>query len=428
MIKKFLNTKFKKDLSFSYIAQSITITFGFIQLFLINKYFGVEVFGQLAIIISTAGIFSALLSARSSEAVTRFFKREELNKNYENAKFVLVIGFIIDFITSILLVLLIYFLSTFIATTFLKNVNLQDEIIVFSFISFITFLRGSMLGYLQSKEMFLDINMVTIVETVMKIVILLIFIFIVNDLFLINIIYSFLLAAILSFLYTTYVFFKSYKKNYDTVIFSVNKVLLKEYWSFNIKTFFSASLKAGNQNVDNLIIAYFLHAEIVGIYQIIKKMLSPIIIIATPFSMLVYPKLINYFETNNKTKFKHIIIKISFYILSIGVIYSFIFYFLLNFSFDLMYLKFDEIYYIYYLFLVGLMIINSQMWWVRAFSSTVNPNYSIYMNLFATVYQLIITILIIKYFGFIGMLVSIIIMNILIMGFWLKKGYEYVRI
>ena len=93
-----------------------------------------------------------------------------------------------------------------------------------------------------------------------------------------------------------------------------------------------------------------------------------------------------------------------------------------------MYLKFDEIYYIYYLFLVGLMIINSQMWWVRAFSSTVNPNYSIYMNLFATVYQLIITILIIKYFGFIGMLVSIIIMNILIMGFWLKKGYEYVRI
>jgi len=81
MIKKLLNSKFKKDLSFSYLAQAITISFGFLQLFLINRYFGVATFGQLAIIMSTAGIFSSLLTARSSEAVTRFFKREELKLN-----------------------------------------------------------------------------------------------------------------------------------------------------------------------------------------------------------------------------------------------------------------------------------------------------------------------------------------------------------
>ena len=66
MLKKLINTK---D-----FTQGITIGLGFIQLFLINRYFGVETYGQLAIIMSTAGIFSALLTARSSEAI--FYKRD----------------------------------------------------------------------------------------------------------------------------------------------------------------------------------------------------------------------------------------------------------------------------------------------------------------------------------------------------------------
>ena len=66
------------------------------------------------------------------------------------------------------------------------------------------------------------------------------------------------------------------------------------------------------------------------------------------------------------------------------------------------------------------------MWWVRAFSNTVNPNYSIYMNLFATMYQLSVTVISTYYFGFIGMIIAIILMNLFILGFWLLKGYKYV--
>lgn len=73
-------------------------------------------------------------------------------------------------------------------------------------------------------------------------------------------------------------------------------------------------MKAGNSNIDNLLIAYFINAHMVGIYQIIKKILSPIGNFTSPFSMLVYPKLVNYFETQQKEKFKEIIFRISFYI------------------------------------------------------------------------------------------------------------------
>lgn len=426
MITKFLNSKFKKDLSFSYVSQAVTICFGFVQIFLINRYFGVEIYGILAIIISTAGIFSALLTARSSEAVTRFFKREELNRNYENAKFVLFIGLGIDFITAILLLILIYSSSNFIAITFLKDLRLSDEIVIYSLITFFLFLRGTLIGYLQSKEMFVKINIISIIESFFKVIGISFIVFFLGLNSLKDIIMVFLCASVISFLYTLFIFLKSYIHQYKNINISYSKPLFKEYWSFNLKTFMSSSLKAGNQNIDNLIIGYFLNAEIVGIYQILKKILSPIMIIATPFSMLVYPKLISYFEKNQKNKFKHIITKVSLYILLISIIYIFISYALLSNIFQLMNIQFDNIYSTYFLLVAVLYILISQMWWVRAFSNTVNPNYSIYMNLFATIFQLTITILLSKYFGFVGMLLSIIAMNIIILSFWFRRGYNYV--
>ncbi len=429
MIRKFVNSKFKKDLSFSYIAQALTIIFGFAQLFLINKYFGVNVYGQLAIIISTAGIFSSLLTARSSEAVTRFFKREELNKKFENAKFVLFVGLGIDFITAILLVMLIYSLSHFIADTFLKDDTLSHEIIIYSLITFITFLKGSIMGYMQSKGMFVQINIINIIESAAKILFLVLFILILNKLFLIDIIYVFLISSIVSFLYTISIFLKSYIVEYKSVLLKFNKPLLKEYWSFNIKTFLSSSLKAGNENIDNMLIAYFLNAQIVGIYQIIKKILLPISILSIPFSMLIYPRLIYFFETDQKEKFKNIIIKISTYILLIGILYSLFAHVFLDDIFDLMVVEFNETYSYYYILIAVTSIITSSLlWWVRIFSNTVNPNYSLYMNLFATFYQLTITIYMTKIFGLEGLLISFMIMNMLIFVYWIKKGQEYAYI
>ena len=120
-------------------------------------------------------------------------------------------------------------------------------------------------------------------------------------------------------------------------------------WSFNIKTFTSSSLKAGNSNIDNFLIAYFINVQMVGIYQIIKKILSPIGSFVSPFSMLVYPKLVNYFETKQKEKFKEIIFRISFYIGLFCLAYCLIFFFAFEYIFEIMKVEFFENYNIVYL-------------------------------------------------------------------------------
>ncbi len=383
-------------------------------------------YGQLAIIMSTAGIFSALLTARSSEAVTRFFTREILNQNFENAKFILYIGFLIDFITALLLLFVTYFFSDFIASTFIKDVQNSSEVFLYSFVVFFGFLRGTLFGYFQSKEMFFQINFISLFESFIKILAFIFVIFVLKETSLRELIYIFMFTSVISYLYTLIVFLKKYTIQFQSINYIYNKVILKEYWSFNLKTFISSSLKAGNQNIDNLIIAYFLNAQLVGIYQVIKKILSPLLIIASPFSSLIYPKLIHYFETNQKERFRKIIVKTSLYILIISMIYGFVMNFCYEFLLDYMRVTYLPEYHLYYLLLLVLIILNSQMWWVRAFSNTVNPNYSIYMNIFATLFQLTFTVVLSKYFGLEGMLSSMIFMNLAILLFWFQKGYKYV--
>lgn len=422
-----LNSKFKKDLAFSYFTQAITISFGFLQLFIINKYFGVETYGQLAIIMSTAGIFSALLTARSSEAITRFFTREMLNKNLQNAKFVLALGLTIDFITALFLVLVVYLASDFIATTFMKDINFSHEVFLYSFVTFVGFLRGTFLGYFQSKELFFQINTITVFESFIKIMALIYITFGISNSSLEDIILGLIISATISFIYVLVTFILRYIKEFENTKLQYNKILLKEYWSFNIKTFASSSLKAGNSNIDNLLIAYFINVQMVGIYQIIKKILSPINVVVSPFSMLVYPKLVNYFETKQTERFKAIIVKISFYIAFFCIGYSLLFFFGFDYIFELMKIEVIASYKTIYVLFALLLFISSILWWVRIFSNVVNPNYSLYMNIFATAFQLTITVFTTYSFGLEGLIVSIIIMNLLIAFYWLRKVKKYVR-
>ena len=400
MIKKLLNSKFKKDLIFSYATQAISISFGFLQLFLINRYFGVNIYGQLAIIMSTAGIFSSLLTARSSEAVTRFFKREELNKNYENAKFVLFIGFVIDFITAMILVLLIYISAEFISTTFLKNESLQQEIVLYSIVIFFGFLRGSFIGFLQSQELFKEINTIAIVESVLKVTFLLISIFVLHRYGLNSVIYVLILASLFSFLYTLYLFFKYYKDKYIRIRFVFNTLILKEYWNFNIKTFISSSLKVGASNIDNLILGYYTNTMTVGIYQTIRKILLPLSLLISPFSTLTLPKFIFYFEQKQFMQLNELIKKITIKLFLLSIVLLVILFLLLQPYLSYQNIQYSNTILISFFILAIHYILQLFMWWGRNFIILYNPILPIYSNLLLSINSIWIPIMLfqINYF------------------------------
>jgi len=400
---KLWNSKFKKDLLISYLSEAIVIIVGFLQLLLINKYFGVNIYGQLAIIKSSVGLFSSLLTAKTSESVTRFFKKEELNKNYDRANFVLLVGFIIDFITASLLLLLIYLSSDFISITFLKNKYLSYDIIVYSFVIFITFLKQTFIGFFQSKEMFLNIYIVDVIESVIRILFLLYFIFLLKKNDLLCVIYSFLAGSIFSFFFLICAFVKYYRKFFLNKI-HFDKILLKEYLNFNIKTFISSTLKVGARNVDNLILSYYVNSETVGVFETLKKLFSPLSFILSPFSFITLSKFVLYYEKQNFKLLYYYIKKVTLGLIVVSlIILMFLFSILKLFLYYQNIICNDDI--IVAFIILGIYyMLPIFIWWARNFIIMYNPSFTIYSNLFLTINSIWIPVFLYKLNYFSGLI------------------------
>lgn len=419
MVKKLINTKFKKDILFSYFTQVIVIIFGFINIYIITNYAGIEKFGQLSILVSTVGFMSLLLTARSGEAIVKFYKREKINHNYQNAKAYLFYGVVLDIITAILLFGLTWALSSFIATSFLKDTTLADVVTTFAFINVFFFLRGTMSGYLQANEMFYIFNGLKIIDvSVLALVLYLTLTSVGSEL--INIVDSYIYTKIIIFTLTFIIFVIHYVKEFRGIKVQLKKEFLKEYLKFNIITFSSSSLKAGNQNFDSLVLSYFASPTIVGVYAIIKKFFMPIQVMVSPFSTITYPKLTKLWYEKKYKEFDNTIKKIV-KLLFLGTILYFI---LLSLFSDLLIsifkLEYEDINILLYL-MMGVFIFTPLLWWTRSFSNIVNPNYSLYAGMYYTIFQIMLLPLAVSYGGIINLLV---VLNLLVFGlflYWFKK-------
>lgn len=414
-----LNKRFKINTFITYFANAIVMASGFVLMFIINKYAGVQTYGELAIIISTAGIIAALLTARSGEAVTKFFVREKTYGNLENAKFIVIIGFCVDFILGIFVFLFFYSLSDFIATKFLDRPILAWTVCIYGFITISTFIRGSVRGYFQSHEYFRVINFVQVLEAMLKIVFLLISFFILNQVNINYVVYSYIMASFIVTGFILIIFLTRFLKEFKGIKLVKNNLLLKEYFSFNMKTFISTSLKAGNNNLDNLILGYFTDSKTVGIYQTLKNILSPIKFISTPFNMMTYSKLTRLYSEEKYKEFKNLIKTISYKILMVSIPVTLLLIIFSENILDLMEIKIELLFLISILSIMSLKsLISLYLWWTRVFSLIVNPIYSINAAAFILVFNLTVTALFCSLFKLEGLIISLSISMFLLLIYW----------
>ena len=138
-----MNKKITIDLIAIYFAKVAIFLVTIGQISLINKHFGVEVYGQLVMVISAVGFCASFITARSSEAVTRFYTRERMRKDDNLAKFVLILGSLVDLLTALLLFLIVLFFSEYISGFLFNGVGFSAVICTYSIAVFFSFLKKS---------------------------------------------------------------------------------------------------------------------------------------------------------------------------------------------------------------------------------------------------------------------------------------------
>jgi len=410
----------------TYMANAFTLISGFGSMYIITNYTSVEVYGILAIIAATSGILTNLVSARTSEAIVRFVKEEMIKGNKENIKLILFIGFFIDIFIGLIILGLFYLLANFIATTFIKDASYTYEVWIYSFITFFTYIKGVPYGLMQTKEKFMIINSFTIVENFLKIVLLVFIVFYLKEIKLIDIIYVQILVSIVSFIMFLSYFIKIYKKEYLEIPLRKDTELIKRYWSFNIKTFTSSFLKAGNQKLDTLILGYFIDPKTVGIYEIIKKIVAtPLGFLASPFNLLYYSKLVELYTNKKYDEFKGLIYNITLKITLISIVYLAFLLMLSSYLIDIfdLLLKVD-ILRLYIILLAPYAI--PYFWWGRVFSNAVDPMYSIYTNALYMFLYFTLVIMLTYQFELIGLLIGIGLSKIITSNYLFKK-LKYIK-
>ena len=250
------------------------------------------------------------------------------------------------------------------------------------------FLKGTLNGYLKFNENLFLINMIIILESISKILLILLF----QSKISLSLVLIFigLPSVIINISLIVYFLLKEYSKGKIKVGFQNTFLFTLRLSS---KVFAGSFLKLGFKNFDNIILSSYLGNVEVGIYQSILKLLSPISLLSTPLNTLYHSKVIKLYD-KSKEELKNFIFNKTPKIILIGLILLIILrlilpkYLLLNDIDDLNY-PYSSMFW----FLSILSILPLISWWGGSCIICYDPNIPIYTNSLASFLNIILPIL-----------------------------------
>jgi O-antigen/teichoic acid export membrane protein len=420
-INKFKNHNHKKDFIYSYVVNLSTMFGGLILMFLINRYASLEIYGEVAIVITLGGIVNNIITAKSNEGIVKFKIKYQAIDDFKAINQILLTSLTIDIFLAFLALIVFYFIAPLASEYFLKDIDKFQIIVYFGFIVALKLLRNSLMGYLQSEKNFILINNFTLGEVVLKVLFILLLIFMNFNITTANIIICYLISAgIISFLMYLLVL-PLIIKNLFTHGILFTKSVYREFILFAKTLYLATFIRGFAADMDNIILGFFTNPQTVGLYQTIKNLISPISLISSPIGMIYYPILTKLYEDNKIQEFKDTIYKLTKYIL---IITSGILIILIPFDMHILqYFKIDSNITIFgYLVLQSIfMFLIVSQWWIRLYSNIVDINLYLKVNIFWVLYLGIVGTYLTYLFGLIGLFFSGITMVFLMNRYFIKK-------
>lgn len=404
---------------FSYGAQIGVILLSFILLTLVTRYAGVETYGKIAILSALSGLVSNLLTFRTNEAVTRFFKIGILENNRARCTAALLFGFVIDVAMGGVCVIAMTVFAGDIASFLLKQPNADDVVSTYAWVTFLGFMRGSSFGLLLAEERFALVNLVAVIEHVVRLLVIASVLVVTSRLDFEGVVWATLLSNFtVSIVMVSYLFARWWQIHvFDMAVF----VYLREYLSFSGSAFLSSSLKSANQNIDTIMFGIFSGPASAGVYGILKQFLSPLVMIGGPFSAQSFPRFVSAVAKNHYDSILETIKKVnrmlifggaSIFVVSITVLVPYASWTQLSLS--------DAHYFAYFILALAY-VLNQQMWWARPFSLAIVPRASIEGNLIAAVVLVILLPILVATFDVVGGAVAMFINQQILLIYWKRK-------
>ncbi len=417
--------KFKSDSIVSYVGQIGTAGFAFLYTIIVTRYFGVSIFGALTILTALTRILSNLITIRTNEAVVNFYARGEADGNLSFSKFALFAGTCVDICFGLGLFLLVFFNSELVATRLLKDFSSTSQVRLYAVVFVMMFIRGTPYGYLQAKERIKSISLLNFFEGLIKVGVTVYFVFFKKRLDLHHAVLTVVIPVSLISLLFCVILLKDYIVSLWKVPIQMDGQTIRQFFVFSLKTFLSTTLKAGNQNIDTLVLGYISQPHTVGIYGLFKQFLAPLPFMSAPLTTIIYPKFVKSIHLKQTEQVRQAIVVVNrklaqlYGVALAGIIPAlFIYGWWIQLQWQL-----NNI--MTFIFLVPVSFINGTLWWVRPFSNALDPVLSVKSNLCATLIILIFIYPLTYFWGIAGTALCVLVVEIVIQRFWMRAIRHY---
>lgn len=172
-----LDDKLRNSVITGYVLQAATVAMGFIFMTIVTRSAGINVYGQIVLLAALGTVFNNLVTFRTNEAVTKYYKSGKTTGDLGLCRLALTIGLAFDLIVMAVTALLAQVYAPTIATLLLKQAVLAHEVLIYAFVTISTMSRGAAIGVLTAEERFKLINILTLAEQVIKVMLLTLFFF-----------------------------------------------------------------------------------------------------------------------------------------------------------------------------------------------------------------------------------------------------------
>ncbi len=407
---KELSRKIKNPTFQGELAQALMT---FIFSILVTRFMGIEIYGKLIILYTISNFFSDIIGVRSNEVIVYYWNRNSTQNNM-----FLTLSILTDIMIGISMFCVIYFFADY-TSSFLGTANVsKDNIKLISVYTLLLYMRGSFWGVLQAERKFRALAFLKSAEIAIRIV-LAIVIILYSRVSIENLIYITIFSAFLTYIFSLFssCFLIKYKPDFG---FLKSPEISLEYFYFTGQNFLSTVIKAGNKQIDSLIVAKYLGQGSIAIYDLVKKFCLPINLITNTTTINSFPVFVDYRHKRKKDIYLYIrdLDRKLIVICSLGLV-------VIALSLPFIELIYNiEISFLLFVFLLFATLVNQFLWWTRSFSIVFNQKLSIYINLYSSISSLTILVVLTSNFGFVGLICGLIFIRLstlFIYNFYLNK-------
>lgn len=378
-LRGILHALLTKKLLESYVPEFFTVAFTFSQMVVINRVWGVEIFGAWALTLSITALVSSVCGAKTEDSVMRLYRKVVDAGTPEQSSALVILGLGLDIATFALAIIVCLALWNLVLAPLLPSSDPTIFVLILS-AYFIGLMRGSFVGVLIAEQRVGFANGARTLDAGMKVVGITAMAPLAPQSPLMVIAGGYLVAAVVTFFYAL----AAMRLTQALPRPQFSRSLLKTFGKLNLATYLSASSKIGGQRLDTVIVAQYVSIEILGLYEVLKRVVTPVQYIHLPLVPLYSKPLVSNFDNGAAGQNAVLIHKSAMALTGLLSVYFLALFVLLPWIIEIQNIVFQSEIYIGVAIVAGVAWLNAVTWWLRLFTLLNRPSMLVWTSLLYT--------------------------------------------